>query len=50
MTASISLEVIPHNCIAHPYCARFSCHQRAQMSACTYKTKEISLKLSLIAK
>ena len=33
-------------CIAHPYCARFSRHQRARMSACTCKTQEISLKLS----
>ena len=44
------LKVIPQYCIAHPYCAGFSRHQRAQISACTYTTKEISLKLSTIAK
>ena len=32
------LKVIPWYCIAHPYCARFSRHQRAHMSACTCKT------------
>ena len=31
-----SLKVIPQYCIAHPYCARFSRHQRAQISTCTY--------------
>ena len=44
------LKVIPQYCIAHPYCARFSRHQRAQIGAYTYTTKEISLKLSTIAK
>ena len=44
------LKVIRQYCIAHPYCARFSRHQRAQISACTYTAKEISLKLSTIAK
>ena len=43
-------KVIPQYCIAHPFYARFSRHQRAQISACTYTTKEISLKLSTIAK
>ena len=32
---------------SHPYCARFSRHQRARMSASTYTTKEIPIKLSL---
>ena len=32
------LKVIPLYCIAHPYCARFSRHQHAHMSACTCKT------------
>ena len=32
------IKVIPWYCIAHPYCARFSRHQRAHMSACTCKT------------
>ena len=44
------LKVIPQYCIAHPYCARFSRRQRAQMSPCTNTTKEISLKLSSIEK
>ena len=33
-----ALKVIPLYCIAHPYCARFSRHQHAHMSACTCKT------------
>ena len=44
------IKVIPPYCIAHPYCARFLRHQRAQMSVCTYTPKEISLKPSSIAK
>ena len=40
------IKVIPQYCIAQPYCARFLRHQRAQISACTYTTKGISLKLS----
>ena len=32
------IKVIPWYCIAHPYCARFSRHQRAHMPACTCKT------------
>ena len=40
----------PQYCVVHPYCARFSRHQRTQMSACTYTTKETSLKLSSKAK
>ena len=44
------VKVIPQYCIAHPYCAGFLHHQRAQMSACTCATQEISLKLSSIAK
>ncbi len=47
---TLAIKVIPQYCIAHPYCARFFRHSRAQMSACTYTTKEISLKLSSIAK
>ena len=43
-------KVIPQYGIAHPYCARFSRHQRVQISACTYTTKEISFKLSTIPK
>ena len=42
------VKVIPQYCIANPYCARFLRHWRPQMSACTYTTKEISLKLSAI--
>ena len=34
----VNVKVIPWYCIAHPYCARFSRHQRAHMSACTCKT------------
>ena len=33
-----AFKVIPWYCIAHPYCERFSRHQRADMSACTCKT------------
>ena len=47
---ALAIKVIPQYFIAHPYCARFLRHSRAQMSACTYTTKEISLKLSSIAK
>ena len=32
------IKVIPGFCIAHSYCARFLRHQRAHMSARTYKT------------
>ena len=32
-------KVIPQYCIVHPYCAQFSRHKRAQMSACTYIAK-----------
>ena len=39
------LKVIPQYCIADPSCVRFSRHQREQISACMYTTKEISLKL-----
>ena len=44
------LKVIPGICIVHSYCARFLRHQRAHMSARAYKTYEISLKLSLLAR
>ena len=35
------IKVIPQYCIAHLYCARFSRHQRAHMSACSCKTWRI---------
>ena len=35
-TIGSHLKVIPQNCIAHLYCARFSRHKRALTSACTY--------------
>ena len=44
----IHIMVIPQYCIAHSYCARFSRHLRALISAFTYTRKEISLKLSEI--
>ena len=42
-----SLKVIPQYCIAHLYCARFSRHQRAHMSACSCKTWRICLDFEL---
>ena len=36
-------KVIPQYCTAHLYCARFSRHQRAHMSACSCKTWRICL-------
>ena len=44
------LKVIPQYCIANPYCARLLRHWCPEMGACTYITKEISLKLSSITK
>ena len=44
------LKVIPQYCIVNPYCARFLRHWCPSMSACTYTTKGISLKLSSITK
>ena len=40
-------KVIPQYCIAHLYCARFSRHQRAHMSACSCKTWRICLDIEL---
>ena len=50
LIANMEFKVIPEFCIAHSYCARFLRHQRAHMSAHAYKTWEISLKLSSIAR
>ena len=41
------LKVIPQYYIAHLYCARFSRHQRAHMSACSCKTWRICLDIEL---
>ena len=41
------VKVIPQYCIAHLYCARFSRHQRAHMSACSCKAWRICLDIEL---
>ena len=42
-----TIKVIPQYCIAHIYCARFSRHQRAHMSAYSCKTWRICLDIEL---
>ena len=42
-----SEQVIPQYCIAQLYCARFSRHQRAHISACSCKTWRICLDFDL---